>query len=245
MAERVRQQVMGYLLCALDDAEMEAVEARLERDPVYRDAWDRAVCDMARLQGMRQATAAPPPGLAKRTCEFLFDPARRLRASIRPRSMTPSPATPHSSSRLNWADAGVAAAIIVIAGLLVLPAINNTRFQARVTTCQDNLRQVGQALTEYSHKNQDLFPAIPAEGNLAAAGIYAPILAQDGFLAEPGRLLCPDSEQAEQKSFRIPSLDELRSTVGQELSRIRQKMGAATVTAWAISTTASTSRRGT
>ena len=139
--------------------------------------------------------------------------------------MTPPPATPHCGRRLNWADVGVAAVIFVIAGLLVLPAINGTRFQARVAACQDNLRQVGQALTEYSHKNHDVFPVVPAEGNLAAAGIYAPILTQDGFLAEPDGVLCPDSPQAQQKGFRVPSLDELRSAVGQELSRIQQKMG--------------------
>jgi hypothetical protein len=94
-----------------------------------------------------------------------------------------------------------------------------------VTACQDNLRQVGQALTEYSHKNHDVFPVVPAQGNLAAAGVYAPILAEDGFLTEPGMVLCPDSEQAQQSNFRLPSLDELRSAVGQELSRIQQKMG--------------------
>ena len=38
-------------------------------------------------------------------------------------------------------------------------------------------------------------------------------------------MLCPDSAQAQEKSFRVPSLDELRSAVGQELSRIQQKMG--------------------
>ena len=38
-------------------------------------------------------------------------------------------------------------------------------------------------------------------------------------------MLCPDSAQAQQKGFRVPSLDELRSAVGQELSRIQQKMG--------------------
>jgi len=222
--ERVRQHVLDYLLCALDEPEMEAVKARLESDPVYRRERDRTLAEMARLRGMGRNTV-PPPGLAERTCRYLFDPARRLRSSLRRRSMTPLPGTPHSPSPLNWADAGVAASIFLIAGLLVLPAINNTRFLARVTTCQNNLRQVGQALTGYSHKNHDVFPAVPAEGNLAAAGIYAPILAEEGFLVEPEWLLCPDSEQAEQKGFRIPSLDELRSAVGQRLSRIRERMG--------------------
>src|SRR5208282_4177094 len=221
---QVRQQVLDYLLGALDDSEVEAVKARLESDPVYRQAAHWARGDMVRLQDIRRPVR-PPPRLAERTCDFLFDPARRLRAAMRPRPMTPAPAASQSRCGLNWADVAVAAVIFVIAGLLVLPAINGTRFQSRVTACKDNLRHVGQALTEYSYKNNDQFPAVPAEGNLAAAGIYAPILTQEGFLAEPDRLLCPDSAQAQQQGFRIPSLNELRSAVGKELSRIQQKMG--------------------
>ncbi len=224
MTDPVRQQVLDYLLGVLDDSEMEAVKARLESDPVYRQAMHQVHGDLARLQGMRRQVASPP-GLAERTCEFLFNPARRLRAAFRQRSMTPLPATPHGCSRLSWADVGVAAVIFVVSGLLVLPAVNGTRFQARVTICQDNLRQVGQALTEYSHKNHDVFPAVPAEGNLAAAGIYAPILTQEGFLTEPETVLCPDSVQAQQKGFCIPSLDELRSAVGERLTQIQQTMG--------------------
>lgn len=43
MTDRVRQQVLDYLLGVLDDAERAAVEARLGSDPVYRDAlrWAR------------------------------------------------------------------------------------------------------------------------------------------------------------------------------------------------------------
>ena len=235
MTDRVRQQVLDYLLGALDDSEMEVVKARLGADPVYRQAMHRARGDVARLnnlcrlRGMRR-DVCPPPRLAERTCDFLFDPARRLGAAIRgrmtrPRSMSPQPLTSHYGRRWNWADVGVTAVILAIAALLILPAIYSSRFQARVTTCQDNLRQVGQALTEYSHKNHDVFPIVPAEGKLAAAGIYAPILTQDGFLTEPERVLCPESVQAQEKGFRVPALAELRSAVGQELARIQHKMG--------------------
>ena len=167
MVDRVGEQVLDYLLGALDDSEMEAVQARLESDPDYQRALHRAQHDLAWLRGMRQEIS-PPPRLAERTCQFLFDPARRLHAAVLwRRSMTPSPATPHCDRRVSWVDAGVAAVIFVTAGLLVLPAVNAMRFQARVAACQDNLRQVGQALTEYSHKNHEVFPVVPAAGNLA------------------------------------------------------------------------------
>jgi hypothetical protein len=223
-SNQVRQQVMDYLLGALDDSEMEAVRARLESDPLYRQAMRRTSSAMVRLQGLGR-DISPPPRLARRTCEFVFDRSRRLHASGRPRVMTPVPPLTYSRCRLNWTDAGVAAVIFLVAGLLTLPAINGARFQYRVTACKDNLRQVGQSLTEYSQKNNDLFPVVPVEGNLAAAGVYAPILVQNGFLDEPQRVLCPDSSQAQQEGFSVPSLDELRSAVGPRLSAIQVKMG--------------------
>jgi hypothetical protein len=224
MTDRVRKQVLGYLLGVLDDSEMEEVRARLESDPAYRQAMRGACGNLKCLRGL-QRSVLPPPRLAERTCEFLFDPTRRLRCKAGLRPMTPSPAGPQAGNRLNWADVVVAAAIFLIAGLLVLPAISGTRFQARVSACQNNLRQVGQALTEYSHKNHDVFPEVPSQGHLAAAGIWAPMLKEKGYLAESEQVLCPESEQAHEKDFQIPSLDELRKAVGQELSRIQQKMG--------------------
>jgi hypothetical protein len=223
-SDRIRQQVVDYLLGALDDSEMEAVRARLESDPLYRQAMLKASSSMVRLQGLGR-NIAPPPRLARRTCQFLFDPRRRLQAAIRPRAMTPVQPTMHSRSRLNWADVAVAAVIFLVAGLLTLPAINGSRFEYRLTACKDNLRQVGQSLSEYSYKNHDLFPVVPTKGNLAAAGIYAPILAENGYLDEPQRVLCPNSWQAQEEGFRVPRLKELRSAVGQKLSQIQQKMG--------------------
>ena len=50
MTDRVRQQVLDYLLGVLDDSEMEAVKARLESDPVYRQAMHWARGDVVRLR---------------------------------------------------------------------------------------------------------------------------------------------------------------------------------------------------
>ena len=224
MTDQVRQQVLDYLLGALDDSEMDAVAALLSSEPAYQQALPWARGEMLRLEVARPEVS-PPPGLAQRTCRLVFNPAWRLRASWRPWRMTPLAATQHGRRHWSLADAGVAAAILLIAGLLVLPAISGSRFQARLITCQNNLRQVGQALTEYSDKNHDLFPVVPMEGNLAAAGIYAPILTQDGFLTEPETVLCPESIQAQERDFRVPSLAELRSAAGRKLTDIQRRMG--------------------
>ena len=106
-------------------------------------------------------------------------------------------------------DVAVTAGILIAAGLLIVPAINGSRFQARVTACQDNLHDVGQALAEYSHRNSEIFPPVPAQGNLAADGIWAPVLQEEGLLIEPQKLLCPETPLALENDFHIPSLDNL------------------------------------
>jgi len=133
MTDRVRQQVLDYLLGALDDSETDVVKACLRSDPVYQKAMYLARGDMLRLSnlvrvgGMRREVVSPPR-LAERTCEFLFDPARRLRVVLRSRVTPPPTGGLHSGSRLNWVDVGVAAAIFLIAGFLVLPAIHGAHF---------------------------------------------------------------------------------------------------------------------
>ena len=40
----------------------------------------------------------------------------------------------------------MAATVLVAAGLLIFPAVQNSRFHAHVAACQDNLRELGGAL---------------------------------------------------------------------------------------------------
>jgi hypothetical protein len=225
MTGRVRQQVLDYLLGNLDESEVAQVRARLESDPDYRRELLSARSELGRMRRLLRETPVPEE-LAERTCCAVFDPRERLRLSkCRRRTMTPVAAAPGPVHRVRWVDITLTAAIFFAAGLFVLPAINGSRFHSRVITCQDNLREVGQALAEHSHRNHEVFPPVPAQGNLAADGIWAPVLQDEGLLVEPQKLLCPETPMAQENDFKIPSLDNLRKAAGHELARIQQKMG--------------------
>ncbi len=225
MTERVRQQFFDYLLGGLDDSELKDVRARLAADPAFRDGLVAAYRALLRLQASG-GDAEAPRGLAERTCNAVFDPVQRRRLRMCPRRpMTTATAAAGRGGRFTRIDAAVTAAIILIAGLLILPAVKGSRFQARLVACQNNLRQVGQALAEYSHRNHELFPSVPDKGNLAADGIWAPVLQEEGLLDEPQKVLCPESSLARQEDFRIPSLADLRTAAGRDLSRIQRQMG--------------------
>jgi hypothetical protein len=70
------------------------------------------------------------------------------------------------------------------------------------------------------------FPFVPAEGNRAVAGIYAPILIESGRLDDPRTLLCPSSALAEKRDeYQVPSLQEIDSAGGSQLRWLQQIMG--------------------
>jgi hypothetical protein len=124
------------------------------------------------------------------------------------------------------ADAVVVVGVVLAASILFFPAIVNSRYQARVAACQNNLRQLGVGLRLYSMGTAGCFPFVPAEGNRAVAGIYAPILIESGCLDEPRTLLCPSSRLAGQPDgFQVPSLTQIDQARGEQLRRLRQIVG--------------------
>jgi len=225
MTDSVQEQLLGYLLGALDESEQETVAARLESDAEVRE---RLAEVRDRLERLSSAwpSFSPPPGLAERTCCFVASQRRSpvLTASRR-RPMSPATAPPSWIGRIRWVDVAVAAGIFLAAGLLLLPAIHGSRFRARITTCQDKVGKIGEGLTQYSEYHGGDFPRVPAEGKLAAAGIYAPTLLSNGLLAEASEVVCPSSALAEQRAFRIPSLEELQSAAAEEVNRLLPQIG--------------------
>ncbi len=237
MADRLREQLLGYLLGALEESERESVERRLAQDP---SLWRELVQIRRRLQPLwaAQPDFAPPPDLAARTCQRVASyrtgspegasvgSGNKL-GSADPQAEPGCPPleTGSSGGYRGWLDLGVAAGLVVALALLVFPAIQNSRFNARLAACQDQLRQIGVALNQYSEQHQNYFPPVYDQGRLAGAGIYAPILWTHGFVDDPRMFICPGSPLADDRQFRIPRLGELLTAAPEELARLHSRMG--------------------
>ena len=185
----MQDSLIGYLLGALDEDETSRLEARLEQDPDLQARLRQAARSLRPLR-MDDDDIEPPEGLACGTCCFV-EKAKRLVALGRyERAGTPP----------NWTvvDMTIAAGIFLAACLLFFPAINNSRYHAQIAGCQNNLRHIGRALIEYSENAKGLFPRVPATGNLAVAGMYAPTLREQGFVLDDHVFLCPASSRGKQ-----------------------------------------------
>jgi hypothetical protein len=243
----MREALVGYLLDALDADERAKLEHRLRQDPQLQHELELLYESLEPLRA-DEGNHAPPPGLAARTCALVarhslderegtssaigaaLDPFHaRFSANSHPmKTLAPAKA---GSSRSDWslADMAVAAGIFLAATTLLFPALQQSRNSARIAGCQNNLRQLGTSLAEYSHFNCNYFPSIPSAGKLAAAGLYAVQLAEKQLLPEEQLLICPNTQLAAQPencdAFHVPRRKELEGASGTQLACLQKKMG--------------------
>jgi hypothetical protein len=229
-----REHLLGYLLGALEPAEMAVVERELENDPRLRKdlaAIEAALYPLGFPEREDDASQAEPPtGLAARTCEFVEDSKADLVSRPMPAKIlaaTMSDSGPAGKQRLRWADVIMTASICLAAVSLIFPAIWSVREQQQIAACRDNLQHMGIAVADYAVRSPyGRSPAIPTEGNRSFAGFFPVSLREAGELEDVRWLVCPSSEMAEQiESFRVPAMIEIDRAKGETLTRLRRIAG--------------------
>jgi hypothetical protein len=227
----MNEDLLGYLLDAIDDTEHQRIEEALRNDPQLRRQLEDIRRDLDCLD-VASRDFEPPSGLVERTCDLvdayqesqLATPASRRRPSGRRRRMSPECGV--SARSWSMADAIVVAGIFIVASLLFFPAIANSRYRSRIAGCQFNLQSLGGALTDYSEMNGGLLPQIPTSGNRAVAGIYGPMLAEGHFVDDPRVLICPGSRLAVRSAqWQLPSVAELDLARGRQLVSLQRAAG--------------------
>ena len=221
----MREYLLGYLLGVLDESEQIQVEKRLQQDSKLRDELKQLDARLEPLRAIEQPFAAPV-GLAERTCELIRVRAKKDKVHLPAGNFSASNQT--RSRRRYWSavDVVVAAGVVAVAAMLLFPALVNSRFHSRLTGCQNNLRVLHLALIQYADANQGFLPAIPTEGNLAFAGVYAPLLHHGGYTGETTVFICPASDMArEQHRFMPPSQTTIQSQHGKALKVLQRKSG--------------------
>lgn len=241
----MRENLLGFLLGALDDSQQEAVAEQLQQN---RHLARQCARLEERLEVLKvdRAHYEPPVNLALETIAFVASQAERdeweqdepvdtaTRATVTRATVTRAAVSPSlsgseplsGSSRWTLADIIVAAGICAAAAVLFFPAIASSRQQAALAQCQNNLRQIGVALTQHSEQNGGQFPEVPANGKLAAAGIYAPVLFEDRLLNDPRTMICPSSNLADRRDvYRVPTWAQLEAAEGNQLQMLLREMG--------------------
>jgi hypothetical protein len=214
----MREQLVGYLFGALDDAEAMQVEMALA-DPRVGPALRRDL-DALRLAVRpleRDREPAPPPtGLAGRTLRFIATQAPARERASRPvvRPVLPAEREHGGPGPRAWLDRAIMAATALAACVLVAPLLLDSIAAARARRAERNLQQLSAGLQGFAESHR-IYPTPPSTGPLSRAGLYAPTLVSEHRLvADDGTVLVPDTELARRGGFRVPSLAELEAAVG-------------------------------
>lgn len=145
----------------------------------------------------------PPDGLADRTLD------RLLRHAEEPKILEFAPERP----RFRWADVGVAAAMMLIGLMSLVPAVRHQQMKVDQLACGDNLRQIGLALNQYAnsfHTYPYVDPACPA----SYVGTAFVLLSDAGLLHDHSTLHCP----CESGRVARPNLPNYPEVLGREQS---------------------------
>lgn len=199
MTDSMHQQLLGHLLGALDNDEHDRVDALLEHDEECCQhclQWRRR---LAPLETMRP-DIEPPPGLAARTCRYIAAYMLTLDESQgRKPGLSSHPVSPCCQGvQFRWLDVAAVGLLLAVAVSMILPAIDNSQFQARLASCQDGLRQFGLALGLYADQQKHPLGRMASDGRLTRAGVFAAGRLQEGGFSDNLRPLCPDAWLAAQ-----------------------------------------------
>ncbi len=233
----MHEDLLGYLLGALEPHEMRRVAQWLRDDASAREELAKLERSLEPLEEGYDPVEPPPRDLVARTLASL-PPLPNAPASVDHPSaehsstaamagdgvenhdsisvglapMRASVDAPRSST-MTWIDwAGGALAAAVLLGLL-LPALAQGRFESRKATCQDQLRQLGTALTQFVMMNQqNRLPAVAESGPEAFAGMYAIRLRRTGLLDDASIRWCPSIDLPADDSGDFPGVTEMLST---------------------------------
>ncbi|MHC2069133.1 hypothetical protein ACYFX5_16805 [Bremerella sp. T1] len=230
-----REHWLGYLMGALDENEHASVERQIAEDPRAAEELDQLRTHL-NLMSDGLDEAAPPAGLASRTCAMLDSPnlfAEILDPTPPEDAAAPQPKSPHAFDSIGGGnpnftlmDMMVALGACVAAVAIFFPALASSRMLATRLQCENNLRQVGMALQEFATGNAEKrYPAIATTGPLSVAGAYAPRLINDGFIRHPEVVRCAEKNKILGEDAHLPTVEELLTVPEPQVAKLQDGLG--------------------
>jgi hypothetical protein len=226
-------ELVAYLLDDLCPERRAEVERRLANDPAWQREFERLKECFASSDDPAKCVEEPPQDLVTRTCRCVqtIEEARRnqKRRSLAAVGFS-SPLAVGGSSHWSMADLTVAGGVLAVLGMLMLPALRESRDASRRITCQNNLQTLASGMFNFQDSHGGWLPTVAPD---QPAGLYSVALAEDVGLdrSELAHLLvCPESELAEKISrgetvVYIPTYAELARLEGQERARLIRGLG--------------------
>lgn len=213
MKQPSQEDLLGYVLGALDADQQCAVQKLIDEDPQLEEQMLDIKSSLTPLE-MLDEPSGTRPGLARRTCEMV--------SSLR-NEMTEDEIEYRepllSGSSWSARDFLFAAASIAILAAILIPVLDQSKYQSQISKCRGNLVSIGQSLASYDDAHGHL-PLITPGTATAFTGYAIPVLLDEKFLENDNHVFCAAVSRRE--PTRIPSCEEIKHcAAGPNYNRIR------------------------
>jgi hypothetical protein len=213
------ENLVGYLLDALDDETKHEVETYLRGSAGGRARLERLRALLAPLESDRDEET-PPRGLVEQTLARVAGPARTLPfAPQLPRSQ--------AQSRSWWRPSEMLVASLLALVVLGLAGawIHESWRQSGIRRCQENLRALHGALMQYADQREGALPVVEAEGSRAFAAVFGPVLAEARVLPQQASVSCPASEPCPSlEADQLRRMDEWYTAAHDRFTQARKEL---------------------
>lgn len=238
----MQEQLISYLLGDLNANDRSSLEAKLQEHPALRQELERlrncfdpdtqqlsAEC-CEQLDPPQKMEQLPlPRDLADRTAGCVSQLAAGLWANDN--SSTPAGKIDPPSRRcsMSFVDLCVAVGVVMAVGMMLLPALRNSRDSSRRVACQNNMQTIGRGLLHYASDHGGKFPLIRPGEN---AGMFTVYLTEGGYVDRQQlaqRVVCKAASEADQVAnrrivIRIPTRQQIAATHGSTLAKLQRLM---------------------
>lgn len=203
----MHEDLLGYLLGALEPDEMQRVSAWLRDNPEAQAELAEIERSLKPLEDGFEVVDPPSQDLLERTLAGIpegLPPQSAAEEAIQASSVEKSMNfagvdlardVESRSGSWSWMDSVGSLVSVAVLLALLLPMIAEGRFESRKVVCQNQLGEIGNALMQYANRDfQGRLPHVAASGPEAFAGVYAMRLADAGLLPESSKRWCPSAE---------------------------------------------------
>jgi hypothetical protein len=216
----LEENLVGYVLKALEPDEQRQVERALQNDPKLRRQVELIEQSLLPLSADSEHPK-PPVDLRYRVLaqvaeDRLAHPSLRLKAP-------PIYSDRFGKSWWRRADVLVAALLLIIIGPLAAPAISYAKQRYQITQCQNNLRSFHTALMAYTGLHEGRLPRVDKEPPRNMAGVVVPILYHEG-LAQGLHLRCPSTPSADVPLHSLEELDAAYTNSGESFNHLANQL---------------------
>lgn len=199
----MHEDLLGYLLGALEPEEMQRISEWLRDNPEGQEQLAKIERSLKPLEDAYEAVEGPSEDLLQRTLNAIPDgpppspdevPSESLPTVTLTDVDLAGEAAP-SGNRWRFLDSigGLLSAAVLLA--LLLPMLAAGRGEARRVACEDQLRELGAVLMQYVFRDGNgRLPEVAETGPEAFAGVYAIHLADRGLLPEDDPRWCPSAD---------------------------------------------------